>query len=70
MLDVQRRVNVSVVVRVAGGAIPRPNIQRHGFHLVLAGMARFGAGKPRVDLDQMLALFLSLVLQFCDQGVP
>ena len=45
MLDVQRRVDVPVVLCVAGRALPRPDVQRHGVHLVLADMAGLGAGK-------------------------
>ena len=70
MLDIQRRVNVPVVLCVAGGALPRPDVQRHGVHLVLTDMAGLGAGKPRVDLDQMLALLLGLVIQLGHQGMP
>lgn len=66
MLDVQRRVDVLVVAGMAGGALPPPDIQRHGFPLVLTGMARLGAGKPRVDFDWMLALLLGLVFQLRD----
>ena len=70
MLDVQRRVDVPVVLCVAGGALPRPDVQRHGVHLVLADMAGLGAGKPRVNLDQMLALLPGLVVQLGHQGMP
>ena len=70
MLDVQRRVDVTIVLCVAGGTRPRPDAQRHGAHLVMTDMAGLGAGKPRVDLDQMLALFLGLVVQLGGQGIP
>ena len=70
MLDIQRRVDVAVVVCIAGGAIPRPGIQWHGFHLVLTHVARFGAGKPLINSDEVLALFPGLVFQLGVQGVP
>ena len=63
VLDVQRRVDVPVVVYLAGRTLPGPDTQWNGVHLVLAGMAGSGAGKPRVDLDQMLALLPDLVIQ-------
>lgn len=70
MLDVQRRIDVAVVVRAAARARPVALIQRHAVHLVLAEMARLGAGEPRLDLDQRFALLLGLILQLFGQGMP
>lgn len=53
-----------------GWATPRPDIQRYSVHLVLTKLADLGTYESLIDIDQMYALLLGLVLQFCNQDVP
>src|SRR5690554_7258210 len=71
MLDVQRRVDVPVdALGAASWTIPGSDIKGHFFDFMAAARAGLGAGKPRVNLDQMLALLPGLVIQLGDQGMP
>lgn len=70
MADIDRGVNVAIMDLSALGACPAPHMQWQGIHSVSATETGLGIGKPRVDLDQMFALFLGLVCQFLDQAIP
>lgn len=69
-LNVQCRVHVPIVRRVATGTRPRANVQRHRPGKPAAGRTRFGRGEPPVNCDHFAAIPFSFVLQHGAQIAP